>query len=67
MLFFNSSKALEDHRKFLNILYSEDADFVTAKEKIKAHLRFQKGDREEYLIALVALMVEAAVFNKSCR
>jgi len=64
MRFFNSGKSLEDHKKFLHILWSDDTDFVTAKEKIKAHLKFHKGDREEYLISLVALLLESDVHNK---
>jgi hypothetical protein len=52
MRFLRSGKNHEDHRKFLHILWSEDTDFITAKEKIKAHLKFHKGDREEYLITL---------------
>lgn len=58
MRIINSSKKLEEHKKFLNFLLSEKADFLFAKEKIEAHLNFLKVNREEFLIDLVSCLVD---------
>jgi len=67
MRFINTNKKFDEHKKFLHILFADDSDFVQAKERVKTYLKFHKGDREEFLIDLVSLLVEAAVENKSRR
>lgn len=58
MRIINSSKKLEEHKKFLNFLLSEKADLSVIKEKVKAHLEFLKVNREEFLIDLISCLVD---------
>lgn len=59
MRIINSSKKLEEHKKFLNFLLSEKADLSFIKEKVKAHLEFLKVNREEFLIDLISCLVDS--------
>jgi hypothetical protein len=64
MRIINSSKRLEEHKKILNFLLSERADFSFTKEKIKAHLEFLKVNREEFLVDLVSCLVHTISSNQ---